>query len=71
MANRYPPGMVDWIRENYINMTLPELTEACNERFGLDMNKKAMSSLKKGMDLPVHQGKRCTAKCFLKIFATL
>ena len=46
-ANRYPEGMVDWIKANYINLTLPELTEICNMKFKTNLNKKAMSSLKK------------------------
>lgn len=47
MANRYPEGMVDWIRENYINLTLPELTEICNMKFHTCLSIKSMSSLKK------------------------
>lgn len=46
-ANRYPEGMVDWIKANYINLTLPELTEICNDIFKTNLSKKAMSSLKK------------------------
>ena len=47
MASRYPEGMVDWIKENYINLTLPELTEICNAKFKTSLSEKAMSSLKK------------------------
>lgn len=47
MAHKYPEGMLEWIKENYINLTLPELTKICNEKFGTNMNTKAMSSLKK------------------------
>ena len=47
MASRYPDGMVDWVRTNHKNYTLPELTEICNERFKTSLSKKAMSSLKK------------------------
>lgn len=63
-ANRYPEGMVDWIKDNYINLTLPELTEICNATFGTNMNKKAMSSLKKRYKLTGAP----KAKAYSKIF---
>lgn len=47
MANRYPEGMVEWIRENYRSLTLPELTEICNAKYKTNLSKEAMSSLKK------------------------
>ena len=47
MASRYPAGMVEWIRDHYMHMTLSELTAQCNSIFGTELGNKAMSSLKK------------------------
>ena len=47
MSRVYPNGMLEWVRENYLFFTLPELTELCNEKFGTNMSAKAMSSMKK------------------------
>lgn len=47
MASRYPAGMVEWIRDYYMQMPLPELTAQCNSKFSTNLSNKAMSSLKK------------------------
>lgn len=62
--NRYPEGMLDWIRENYMQLTLPELTEICNAKFHTSLNTKAMSSLKKRYKLTGAP----RAKVYSKIF---
>ena len=46
MPIKYPEGMVEWIRENYLQMDLEELTMKCNEKFNVNMSKVAMKSLK-------------------------
>lgn len=70
-ANRYPEGMVDWIKANYINLTLPELTEICNDIFKTNLSKKAMSSLKKDMASPELRGRRYTVEHSRRRFAAL
>ena len=47
MASRYPAGMLDWIRDCYMQMPLPELTAQCNSKFGTNLSNEAMRSLKK------------------------
>ncbi len=47
MARRYPEGFVDYVRKHYMDMPLPELTKAANEKFGTNLNKSAMSTMKK------------------------
>ena len=47
MSKRYPEGMLEWVRENYLEMTIPELTEICNRKFRTDLSTVAMGALKK------------------------
>lgn len=46
-ANRYPEGMVEWIRQQYLKMDVQQLTKECNSRYGTNLGTKAMGSLKK------------------------
>lgn len=47
MAPRYKDGLLDWVKENYLEMDVQELTARCNEKFGTALTVKAMGSLKK------------------------
>lgn len=47
MPKRYPEGMLEWIRNNYLKLTVIELTESCNRKFKTDLSTEAMASLKK------------------------
>lgn len=66
MANKYPAGMVEWVKENYINLTLPELTEICNEKFKTNLSKKAVSSMKKRYGLTGAPKEKIYSKTFPK-----
>lgn len=41
MGTRYPAGLVEWVKDNYLLMDTAELAAGCNERFGTNMNLKA------------------------------
>lgn len=47
MGTRYPAELVEWVKDNYLLMDTAELAAGCNERFGTNMNLKAMNSMKK------------------------
>lgn len=63
-ANSYPEGMIDWVKKNYINLTLQELTEVCNMTFKTNLSKKAMSSLKKRYGLTGAPREKIYSKTF-------
>lgn len=44
--NRYPNGMLDWVKANYTKFPIDELVKQCNSTFGTNMTETAMKSLK-------------------------
>ena len=51
MPYKYPDGLVDYVKENYMSMNNIELREKVNETFGTNLTLKAMCSLKKRHNL--------------------
>lgn len=47
MASRYPEGLLEYVKANYMQQDLRELTKNVNEIYGTNMSEKAMSSMKK------------------------
>ena len=66
--SRYPDGLVDYVRANYMQKDPVELAAGIKKKFGIDMNPKAVRAMKKRYKLSgghvqkyiqAHSPKRC------------